>query len=92
MPETLDPYWYAREHDGSGWSVRGPDGFALKMPPDRPLDKNIAFVIAKLLSGKITDADMLLHDLVKFIGPDDAPGTLEAMKGDLNAGTIRGFG
>jgi hypothetical protein len=74
---TLDPYYYAREHDGSGWSVRGPNGFALKMPPDQPLDKNIAFIIAKLLSGKLGPAESLLRDLVWLHGvydgcPDNA--------------------
>lgn len=60
--QALDPYWYAREHDGSGWSVRGPDGFVIKKP-DGPLDKNVAYIIAKMLSGKFADALDLLRDL-----------------------------
>jgi hypothetical protein len=57
-----DPYYYAREHDGAGWSVRGPDGFCLKKT-DGPLDKNVAFVIAKLLSDQPPAALALLRDL-----------------------------
>jgi hypothetical protein len=59
-----DPYYYCREYDGSGWSVRGPDGFVLKMRATNPMDKNIAYCIAKLLSGKLTDADDLLQSLI----------------------------
>jgi hypothetical protein len=60
-----DPYWYAREHDGSGWSVRGPDGFEIKVLAG--MDKNVAYVIAKLLSGKYDDADALLHDFAAMM-------------------------
>ena len=57
----LDPYYYCREHDGSGWSVRGPDGFCIKRADG--LDKNDAYVIAKILSGKPQDALELLQAL-----------------------------
>jgi hypothetical protein len=58
----LDPYYYAREHDGSGWSVRGPEGFVFKKT-DGPLDKSVAYIIAKLLSDKFNDAFAMLRDL-----------------------------
>lgn len=65
----IDPYYYAREHDGSGWSVRGPDNFCLKLSVEHPLDKSVAYVIAKILSGDLVSAlamladyAMLLHD------------------------------
>jgi len=67
MSEKLDPYYYAREHDGSGWSVRGPNGFVIKLI-EGALDKNIAYIIAKLLSGELTDALAMLRDL-----PPDLP-------------------
>jgi hypothetical protein len=62
MSEKLDPYYYAREHDGSGWSVRGPNGFCIQKV-DGPMDKNVAYIIAKLLSDKPADALSLLRDI-----------------------------
>ena len=62
----LDPYYYCREHDGSGWSVRGPNGFCIKKA-DGPLDKNVAYIIAKLLSDQPADALALLRDVVRFL-------------------------
>jgi hypothetical protein len=62
MSEKLDPYYYAREHDGSGWSVRGPNGFVIKLT-EGALDKSIAYIIAKLLSGELADALAMLRDL-----------------------------
>ena len=67
MSETpLDPYWYAREHDGSGWSVRGPNGFCI-IKIDGPMDKNVAYIIAKLLSDKPADALSLLRDVIRHL-------------------------
>jgi len=56
-----DPYYFRREHDGSGWSVCGPGGFILKKT-DGPLDKNIAYIIAKLPSNQLSDALASLRD------------------------------
>lgn len=66
MTKQPDAYWYAREHDGSGWSVQGPDGFCIKKT-DGPLDKNVAYIIAKLLSDKPADALSLLRDVIRFL-------------------------
>ena len=62
MSEKLDPYYYAREHDGSGWSVRGPNGFCIQKV-DGPMDKNVAYIVAKLLSDKPADALSLIRDI-----------------------------
>lgn len=59
---NLDPYYYCREHDGSGWSVRGPNGFCLKKT-NGPLDKSVAYCIAKLLPDQFDDAPAMLRDL-----------------------------
>lgn len=64
--KQLDPYWYAREHDGSGWSVRGPGDFCIKKA-DGPMDKNVAYIIAKLLSDQPADALALLRDVGPFL-------------------------
>lgn len=66
MEEKLDAYWYAREHDGSGWSVRGPDNFCLKLSVEHPLDKSEAYIIAKILSGDLTSALVMLTDYAKL--------------------------
>ena len=61
MPDDADPYYYARDHDrGPGaWCVRGPKGFRIEVE-----DKNVAYIIAKLLSGDLAAAKRLLNDLV----------------------------
>lgn len=64
---VVDLYYYAREHDGSGWSVRGPNGFCLKKA-DGPMDKNVAYVIAKLLSDDPGPALELLRNSVQQAG------------------------
>jgi hypothetical protein len=57
-----DAYYYARNHDaGPGqWCVRGPNGFQMYLPD---LDKNVAYIIGKLLSGNWNDARRMLDDL-----------------------------
>ncbi len=70
MSEELDPYWYAREHDGSGWSVRGPNGFCIKLT-ERALDKNVSYIIAKLLSDKPADALSMLRDVIRSLPGGD---------------------
>lgn len=59
----LDEYYYARDHAaGTGqWCVRGP-GLDMSVP-----DKNLAYAIGKLLSGKIEDADSMAKDYVKYL-------------------------
>lgn len=61
-----ESYYYCREHDGSGWSVRGPDGFELKMPPSQPLDKSVAYIISRLLNGNYHDASLMLVGLLSL--------------------------
>ena len=58
-----DPYYYARDHErGPGaWCVRGPGGFQIAVA-----DKNIAYIIGKLLSGKLADAKRLLDDIANL--------------------------
>jgi hypothetical protein len=65
--KLLDPYYYCREHDGSGWSVRGPDGFVIKTSTDKPLDKSVAYIIAKLLSGDLVSALFMLTDYAMLL-------------------------
>jgi len=62
MTDDLDPYYYARDHDaGPGaWCVCGPNGFQFTVPG---LDKCVAYVIGKVLSGKYTDAQFMLTTL-----------------------------
>lgn len=80
MREAPDPYYYSRDHDkGPGmWCVRGPDGFEMTVPG---LDKSVAYIIGKLLSGKLEEADQMLHDLVDLARL--APAFRKTMK-DLN--------
>lgn len=63
--EELDPYYYARDHEqGPGsWCVRGPNKFEFTIPK---LDKGIAYIIGKLLSGKWEDAKSMLDSLVRL--------------------------
>lgn len=55
----MDDYYYARDHDlGPGaWCVRGPNGFHMTI---QNLDKGVAYVIGKMLSGKYSDAKKML--------------------------------
>jgi hypothetical protein len=62
----LDPYYYCREQDGSGWSVRGPNGFCVKKVQGA-MDKNVAYIIAKLLSDQPADALSLLCNVIRFL-------------------------
>lgn len=61
MP-NLDPYHYARDHAaGPGaWCVYGPNGFKMTTPN---LDKSVAYIIGKLLSGQYEDAARMLNDI-----------------------------
>jgi hypothetical protein len=60
---AADPYYYSR---GEGaWAVRGPNGFHLEPPG---LDKSVAYVIAKLLSGQLGEALAMLRDLPRLPG------------------------
>lgn len=61
--ETLDPFFYARDHAaGPGmWCVRGPNKFEMPMP-----DKNIAYMVGKLLSGKTDDAAIMARDIANL--------------------------
>lgn len=58
--QGLDPYYYARDHDaGPGaWCVRGPKGFEVSVG-----DKNIAYIVGKLLSGKTDEAVSMAKDM-----------------------------
>jgi len=58
MSGDIDPYYYARNHEGGpgSWCVRGPLGFEMQVTN---LDKNIAYIIRKLLSEKLEVAGAL---------------------------------
>jgi hypothetical protein len=60
-----DPYFYARHHDsGPGaWCVRGPNDFEMRVPK---LDKSIAYIIGKLLSGRWVEAKQMLDTWCRF--------------------------
>ena len=62
----MDDYYYARKHDdGPGaWCVRGPNGFEMTIPG---LDKSVAYVIGKVLSGQFTDAREMLQSLERIL-------------------------
>jgi hypothetical protein len=82
MTDPLDPYFYAR-HDGR-WVVCGP-------APDRniygevvldvpALDKSVAYIIAKLLSGQFRDADRMLHDRVALMPAETGRGEVVELR------------
>jgi hypothetical protein len=62
MNDILDKYYYARKHsDGPGaWCVLGPNGFEMSVPG---LDKSVAYVISRVLSGEFGDAIEMLQSL-----------------------------
>jgi hypothetical protein len=67
MPDqALDPYYYARDHERGGWCVRGPDGFDLTVPGG--LDKNDAYIIGKVLSGRYAEAADLARAMAGMFG------------------------
>lgn len=59
-----DPYHYARDHDAGprAWCVRGPKGF--KVVCDQ---KDCAYMLGKLLSGKTEAAAGMAADFVKML-------------------------
>jgi hypothetical protein len=67
----MNPYYYARDdHNGRrAWFVRGPDHFEMTIPD---LDKNIACIIAKLLSGEWRTAKEHLDSIVDLKEKIDA--------------------
>lgn len=60
----LDPFTYARDHDaGPGcWCVLGPKGFKVVVN-----EKNIAFMVGKLLSGKTEEAAEMAKDFLGYL-------------------------
>lgn len=64
-----DRYYFARDHAaGPGaWCVRGPGGYFCSVG-----DKNVAYAIAKLLSGKLDEAASMAVDICKIAEMDIA--------------------
>jgi hypothetical protein len=81
--EHLDPYTYARHHaSGPGaWCVIGPDDFEMVVPK---LDKNVAYAIGKLLSGRVEDAKRMIDPLARVCWATIADTALP-LDGDLEA-------
>ena len=58
-----DSHYYAKDYATGAWCVRGDDGLYLSVSN---MDKNIAYIIGKLLSGKLEDAKSLLDSCVRL--------------------------
>jgi hypothetical protein len=60
-----DAYYYARDHKaGPGcWCVRGPNNFEVAVN-----EKNIAYMVGKLLSGKTQEAEEMARSFLG-LGP-----------------------
>lgn len=56
-----DPFCYAKARDG-GWCVRGPKNLEIAVG-----DKNAAYMLGKLLSGKTEDAAKMAADFVGYM-------------------------
>ncbi len=62
--EEMDPYYYARDHDrGPGaWCVYGPNGWKTIVG-----GQNTAYLLAKVLSGKIEEAESMAKYIRKYV-------------------------
>lgn len=59
--QGMDPFYYAKASDG-GWCVRGPKNFECAVG-----DKNLAYILGKILSCKTTEAMRMARDFVKWL-------------------------
>jgi hypothetical protein len=59
--QGMDPFYYAKARDG-GWCVRGPKDFECAVG-----DKNLAYILGKILSGNIPDAVKMAEDFVRYM-------------------------